>query len=156
MAIAQNLAPSPQSLAKIKAAFTAAETSGIQTVWQGKKPVTYKYSVVRDGDADKPDQDAYAGKLFINASSKLQPGIVDANVQPIIDRTELYAGCYGRVQINFFPYAQAGNKGIGCGLINVQKLSDGESLGGRMKAEDAFGDDAGVEAGPVEKAPWEV
>ncbi|MDM0258255.1 DUF2815 family protein, partial [Clostridioides difficile] len=56
--------------------------------------------------------------------------------------TEVYSGCYGRVSINFFPYNSAGNKGIGCGLQNVQKLADGEVLGGaRASAEADFSDD---------------
>ena len=93
---------------------------------------------MRDGDEDRPDQTEYAGHYFINANSKMQPGIVDKNVQPILDSTEVYSGCYARVSINFFPYNQAGNKGIGCGLNNIQKIADGDYLGGRSRPEDDF------------------
>ncbi|GAY71780.1 ssDNA-binding protein, partial [Streptococcus canis] len=34
-----------------------------------------------------------------------------------------------------------GNKGIACGLNNLQKLRDGEPLGGRTRAEDDFATD---------------
>ena len=128
-----------ETLAKVKTAFAAAEALGVQTVWQGKKPAGYKYPVVRDGDVERPDSEGYAGCWFINANAKSQPAVVDANVQPILDRNEVYSGCYGRVSLNFYPYNQAGNKGIGCGLGNVQKLADGVSLGGRTKPEDDFG-----------------
>lgn len=125
-----------ETLLKIKAAVDAAKQAGISQ-WGGKLPATLK-TPLRDGDTERPDQPEYAGHYFLNASSKQKPGIVDKNVQPILDQTEVYSGCYGRVSINFFPFNQAGNKGVGCGLQNVQKLADGEPLGGRSRAEDDF------------------
>ena len=68
----------------------------------------------------------------------MKPGIVDRQLNEIIDSTEVYSGCYARASINFFPYNQAGNKGIACGLNNIQKLEDGEYLGGRSRPEDDF------------------
>jgi hypothetical protein len=65
---------------------------------------------------------------------------VDADLNPILDSTEFYSGCYGRASINFFAYNTAGNRGIGCGLNNLQKLDDGEPLSGRSRPEDDFGD----------------
>ena len=73
-------------------------------------------------------------------SSKTQPQIVDANLNPIINPTEFYSGCYGRASINFFAYNNSGNKGISAGLNNLQKLEDGESLGGITSAEQDFAD----------------
>ena len=66
------------------------------------------------------------------------PGVVDASCQRIIDRSELYSGVYGRASINFYAYNANGNKGIACGLNNLQKIRDGEPLGGKAKAEDDF------------------
>jgi hypothetical protein len=44
--------------------------------------------------------------------------------------------------VDFFPYNFAGKQGVGCSLVNVQKLADGEPLGAaRPSAEDDFGDD---------------
>ena len=125
-----------ETLRKIKAAIVAAKERG-KSIWGGKIPANLKLPL-RDGDEDRPDQPEYAGHYFINASSKMQPGIVDKNVQPILDSTEVYSGCYARVSINFFPYNQAGNKGIGCGLNNIQKIADGDYLGGRSRPEDDF------------------
>lgn len=52
----------------------------------------------------------------------------------------LYSGMYGRVNVTFFPYMFGGKKGIGCGLGPVQKLEDGEVLGGSVpKAAAVFG-----------------
>ena len=142
---------------RIKTAIKAAEASGIASTWQGKKPASYKYPVVRDGDEEKPDSEGYAGMWFINASCKSKPGVVDANVQPIIDPGELKSGDYGRVTLNFYAYNQAGNKGIGCGLINVQKKADGPALGTRTSPEDDFAEDMGdvPATGPV-KNPWDL
>ena len=75
---------------------------------------------------------------FVNASSKTAPGVVDKDVQPVLDSTEVYSGCYARASVNFYPFNKAGNRGIACGLNNVQKLADGDYLGGRSRAEDDF------------------
>jgi hypothetical protein len=74
----------------------------------------------------------------MSVSNKTKPGIVDQNVQPILDSTEVYSGCYARVSITAFPFSASGNKGVSFGLNHVQKLADGESLGGITKAEDDF------------------
>ena len=74
----------------------------------------------------------------INANSDMAPGIVDANRQPILERSEVYSGVYGRASINFYAFNTNGNKGIACGLNNLQKIKDGEPLGCRSRAEDDF------------------
>ena len=84
------------------------------------------------------DDEAYADSYFINANSGTAPGIVDADRQPILDRSEVYSGVYGRASINFYAFNSNGNKGIACGLNNLQKIKDGESLGGKSRAEDDF------------------
>ena len=55
-----------------------------------------------------------------------------------MDATEVYSGCYGRLTLNFYAYNANGNKGVAAGLGNVQKLEDGEPLGGFTRAEDDF------------------
>ena len=75
---------------------------------------------------------------IINANSAAAPGIVDAACQPIIERAEVYSGVYGRASINLYAFNSNGNKGIACGLNNLQKIKDGESLGGKSRAEDDF------------------
>ena len=93
---------------------------------------------LRDGDTERPDDEAYANAYFVNANSATAPGIVDADRQPILDRSEVYSGVYGRASINFYAFNSNGNKGIACGLNNLQKIRDGESLGGKSRAEDDF------------------
>jgi hypothetical protein len=92
---------------------------------------------LRDGDAEKDDP-AYANSFFINANSVMKPGIVDVDLQAIMDPMEFYSGCYGRASITFYPYNQQGSKGIACGLGNLQKLEDGERLGGGSSAASDF------------------
>lgn len=82
-----------------------------------------------------------ANSYFVNANSTTAPGIVDADRQPIIDTSEVYSGVYGRASINFYAFNSNGNKGIACGLNNLQKIRDGEPLGGKSRAEDDFADD---------------
>ncbi len=93
---------------------------------------------LRDGDLERPDDEAYKGSYFINANSGTQPGIVDADRQPILDRSEMYSGVKGRASINLYAYNVNGNRGIACGLNNLQKISDGTPLGGKSRAEDDF------------------
>ena len=80
--------------------------------------------------------------MFLNANSTQKPGIVDKDLNEILDPDEVYSGCWGRASINFYPFSVNGNKGIGVGLNNVQKLKDGEHLGAaRASAESDFDDD---------------
>ena len=92
---------------------------------------------LRDGDIERDDE-AYQDSYFVNANSTTAPQIVDSKVQPILDRNEVYSGVYARVSITFYAFNSNGNKGIACGLGNIQKVRDGEPLGGRSKAADDF------------------
>jgi len=93
---------------------------------------------LRDGDLERPEDPAYAGCYFMNASSKNRPGVVDAAVKPILSQSEFYSGCYGRASVNFYAFNAKANKGIACGLNNVQKLHDGEPLAGGSTPDEDF------------------
>lgn len=92
---------------------------------------------LRNGDSERDDE-AYKDSFFVNANSTTAPQIVDTRVQPILDRNEVYSGVYARVSITFYAFNSNGNKGIACGLGNIQKVRDGEPLGGRSNAADDF------------------
>ena len=94
---------------------------------------------LRDGDMERPDDEAYAGSYFVNANCTVKPGAVDAACNPILDTSELYSGIVGRASINFYAFNSNGNRGIACGLNNIQKLSDGKPLGSHSRPEDDFG-----------------
>ena len=129
---------------KIKAAIQAAYEEGESKLKGNGKSVPSLKAIktpLRDGDLERPDDDAYKNSYFVNANSTTAPGIVDADRQPIIDTSEVYSGVYGRASINFYAFNSNGNKGIACGLNNLQKISNGEPLGGRSRAEDDFADE---------------
>lgn len=126
---------------KIKAAIQAAYEEGEGKLKGSGKTVpalSVLKTPLRDGDLERPDDEAYANSYFVNANSATAPGIVDADRQPILDRSEVYSGVYGRASINFYAFNSNGNKGIACGLNNLQKIKDGEPLGGKSCAEDDF------------------
>ena len=129
---------------KIKAAIEAAYKEG-EAKLKGNGRSVPALSVLktplRDGDAERPDDEAYANAYFVNANSDTAPGIVDADRQPIIDTSEVYSGVYGRASINFYAFNSNGNKGIACGLNNLQKIRDGEPLGGKPRPEDDFAEE---------------
>lgn len=130
-----------QTVEKIKAAIQAAYQEGEAKLKGSSRTVPALSAIktpLRDGDIERPDDLAYANSYFINANSTTAPGIVDADRQPIIDRSEVYSGVYGRASINLYAFNSNGNRGIACGLNNLQKIRDGEPLGGRTRAEDDF------------------
>lgn len=129
-----------KTIEKIKEAIKAASEEG-KAKFGGKIPTNLK-SPLRDGDTEREGDEAYADSYFINANSSRKPGLVDSDLNPILDKEEFYSGCYGRASINFYAFNTSGNKGVAAGLNNIQKLRDGESLGGSVaSAEDDFGDD---------------
>ena len=133
-----------KTLSKIKAAIESAYKEGESKLKGTGKTVPALSALktpLRDGDTERPDDPAYANAYFVNANSATAPGIVDKTCQPIIDRSEVYSGVYGRASINFYAFNSNGNKGIACGLQNLQKIRDGEPLGGRSKPEDDFATD---------------
>jgi len=133
-----------KTIAKVKAAIQAAYEEGEGKLKGNSKSAPSLASLktpLRDGDIERPDDEAYAGHWFLNANSNTAPGVVDASREPIYDTSEIYSGVYARVSLSFYAFNSNGNRGIACGLQNIQKVRDGESLGGKAKAEDDFDDD---------------
>jgi len=137
-----------ETLRKIKAAVDAAVELG-KSKWGGKVPANLK-KPLRDGDEERPDDEAYAGHYFLNATSKTRPGIAKPigkgpdgkmKFQEITDSTEVYSGCYAKVSLNFYPFDAKGNRGVAAGLNNVVKVQDGDFLGGRSSVNDDFADE---------------
>ena len=126
---------------KIKKAIEAAKEAGKAKLADknGRIPSNIKIPL-RDGDDERGDDPAFAGCYFINANSLRQPSVVDRALNPILDRSEFYSGCYGRASINFYAF-NVQSKGIAAGLNNLQKLADGEMLAGGSTAEEDFGGD---------------
>ena len=130
-----------ETVNKITAAIQAAYEEGESKLKGNGKSVPALSTIktpLRDGDLERPDDAAYANSYFVNANSNTAPGVVDANRQPIIERSELYSGVIGRASINFYAFNSNGNRGIACGLNNLQKLRDGQPLGGKSRAEEDF------------------
>ena len=137
-----------KTVANVKAAIEAAYYEGESKLKGNSKTVPALTSLkmpLRDGDTERPDDEAYAGHWFLNANSNTAPGVVDANREPIYDTSEIYSGVYARVSLTFYAFNSNGNRGIACGLQNIQKVRDGESLGGKPKAEEDFNDGFQVE-----------
>lgn len=126
-----------KTIAAINAAVDAAIEEGLAK-FGGKKPNKAAIKLpLRDGDTERDDE-AYADSYFVNANSQTPPQIVDQNVNPIMNRSEVYSGVYARVSLNFYAFNSNGNKGVACGLGNIQKVRDGQPLGNRSTAEDDF------------------
>ena len=120
---------------KIYEAMYNATKNGLY-IWGGKVPENL-ISCLKDGD--ETHREEYKGHVYINATSKYRPQIVDKDLK-ILSPDELYNGCLARVSINFYPYnhKESGNCGISCELLNLQKLKDGERIINRASAVDDF------------------
>ena len=133
-----------RTVAKIKAAIEAAYQEGQSKLKGNSKSVPAFAAIknpLRDGDVERPDDPAYANAYFINANSATAPGIVDADCNPVLNRSDVYSGVYGRASINFYAFNSNGNKGIACRLNNLQLIRAGEPLGGKASAESDFATD---------------
>ena len=130
--------------AQIDAAIAAAMELGLQGKWNGSAPAMV-VTTVHDGDGVKSNGEAYGEEckghwvINCNANEDYPPRVVDSQLQPVINESDIYSGIYGYVNINFYPYFFSGKKGIGCGLNHVMKTRDGQPLGGSAPSvEDAF------------------
>lgn len=132
-----------KTINKIKEAMKQAIQRGVETKWGGKKPPKLKLPL-RDGDEERPDDEAYADSYFINGNCKSRPFIVDErkHVYASVEAADenVYSGCYVYANLSFYPFDAAGNRGIACGLNGVMKAGDGEALSSRVSVETAFGD----------------
>jgi len=125
------------TLKAINDAIAIAKEQGKSKKWGGKIPAKLKMPL-RDGDEERPEDEVYKNAFFVNASSPTRPTLVDRDMNLITDPADLYSGCYGRASISFFAFNKKGNLGIACGLNHLQKMQDGEALGGRSAVDEDF------------------
>lgn len=141
-----------QTKARIDAAVEYAKQKGVAEKWNGVMPPVVALPIY-DGDGVRPNGEPFGaeckGCWVFTASNKNPVQMVDAGMNPIVQKGELYSGCYARVCVSVFAYNNAGKRGIGFGLEAVQKLRDGDPLGGGVSVADAFGQ--GVPAQPVQQ-----
>ena len=117
-------------LPEVKAAIKA-ET---EVKWPDpKKRPGGLHNPLRDGDADRPNDEAYAGSFFINSSANVDypPGVFDYEKRKVEDLTYWNSGDYGNASVNFYSFDVSAKKGVACGLNGVQFIRKGEPLGGR-------------------------
>lgn len=127
------------TLQALKAAEKEAAEAGRHTKFGGTVPAKVK-SIIHDGDEEAEDYPERKGHWRLNVASniKFRPQVVDKNLQPVIDQSEVYSGVYANVSLTAFAYNTNGNKGVTFGLNNVQILGYGENLAGGVSAADEF------------------
>ena len=129
------------TVGKIKTAIEEAYREGQSKLKGNAKSVPALSTLrtpLRDGDLERPDDPAYANAYFVNANSATAHGVVDANRNEIMDKSEVYSGCYGRASINFYAFNANGHRGVAAGLGNVQLIKNGERLAGKASAASDF------------------
>jgi hypothetical protein len=97
-------------------------------------------------DGDEPDDDGntrpeFEGRWSIQATSKNKPGIVNIDLNPIMNANEIYSGAWFRASIRAYAWDHpTGGKGVSIALDNLMKVRDDEAFSGRTNAEDDFAD----------------
>ena len=147
---------------KASLAAVNAATKHVGTEAFGTWPLTWKDPkryCVSDGNThtyvDKASQEevvkaAYANMKVVTASNKNRPICVgpDGRTPLVAEDGEPISGDYGWVVVRFYATKDAaqGGKGLFAGFEAIQKIKDGEPLGGggsRVKAEEVFTDESG-------------
>lgn len=130
----------------IEKAIAVAHKEGAEKY--GKKWPSKPKTTFRDGDEEKPEDEAYVGCMFLNCSSTTKPGVVKAapagspvKTIQLTTEEEFYSGCYGKAAINFYAYDANGNRGISAGLNNLLFTREGERFAGKDSAENDFDDE---------------
>lgn len=134
------------TMERIKAAVEETKKEGLAKKWGGTMPPNVP-TPINDGDGLKPVAGTEygpecKGHYVINAKANegYKPNVVDSQLNPVLDQSEIYSGVYAKVLLNFFAYNSNGRKGISVSLGMVQKVADGEHIAGEpKKAEDVFG-----------------
>lgn len=132
------------TIERIQRAIEAAYQEGqhkLRGANRSAPPLAALKTPLRDGDVERPDDPAYANAVFLNATSRRAPGIVDLNREPITVEDEVYSGVYARVSLNFYVFSVNGNRGVAAGLNHIQKVRDGDALGGGATAQQDFADE---------------
>lgn len=136
-----------KTIAAVNTAIDAAVQDAVArgTIKQAIDPTMTQYPPLRDGDRPKNDGtsrgDAYTDHWFISAkaSESRKPFVVDGNVHPILDQSEVYSGMYVNAAVQFYVYSNSGNVGVAASLNGIQKVKDGERLGAEpTTVEDVF------------------
>lgn len=151
-ALADGKTPEAKSYAELKRVVEAVARKKFGPEWA--KIRNFKLPM-RDGDVEKPDHKEYAGKMFANASSTRQPGIVGRNLVPITTEQDAYSGCKFVAAVNVYAFEKAGNKGVALGLNNLLVFEKGERIDGRLDATEDFQEYGGGEeaAGGAAESP---
>jgi hypothetical protein len=140
----------PKSNAKMVAAINecveAAKKKGLEDGVIKKKDLARLKLPLRDADPEVEvgaKGKEFAGHFFFNANANEDspPGamMVQGAAKVPADSSELYSGCYGWVNVNFYAYDNV-SVGVGVGLNHILRTKVGDRLDGRISVEDAFGD----------------
>ena len=120
-----------------------AAKAAIEEKWpdEKKRPKNLK-SPFRD-QGDQEYEGFKEGNIYVNMWSYEKPAVVGSEKVDgkfiHLDEDEFYSGCFAHAKVKPFCYDVDGNRGVAFYMGNIQKIKDGERLGGgRANPEDDF------------------
>jgi len=97
-------------------------------------PHMNQYQGVRSPFRDQAEKAKFSGytpgAVFLSASSRFKPPVVDARRNPIIDPNKVKAGFWAICAINCYAYKDPKNPGIAFGLQSVMMIAEDKVLSG--------------------------
>ncbi len=77
--------------------------------------------------------------FYVNASSGMRVGVVDAKARPVTDEDDVYGGCWCKFWLTAFTWTNdKGGAGVSFSLNAVQKVKDDERFGGSYDPSEVF------------------
>jgi hypothetical protein len=147
------LTPDSPSLPEVNKAIEAAA----KEKWGPKadailKELRAKGKVCLGSGDEKASYDGFEGNMFVSASSKTRPTVLDRDKSPLVEADgRPYAGCFVNAKVNIWAQDNQFGKRINATLMGVQFHSDGDAFaGGRVASPDDFDDlSEGAEEGAL-------
>lgn len=117
------------ALEALKEKFGPDKAEGIAKHPKFKTPFKNQAELVDEEGTQRPGTEA--GGIFVNLSNALKPLVLDTDCSEVMDPREFYSGCYAVASCEVYAWDHpTGGRGVTFSLLGIQKVGEGDRLGG--------------------------
>lgn len=117
----------------------AAAAQAVREKWGENPPKNLRSPFRQCSEKDAAPFTDHPNGIFISTWSKQRPGVVGPDLEEILSADEVWAGQIVRASVRFFAFDVSGNRGVGCGLGNLQIVKPNmPRIDGRKSAKSEF------------------